>query len=442
MRTTNACVRSSFLKASDDIIRANAQMEGMLHSMRMVRPVVMIASALLGLAGNPAHAATPWDRPAAALAAQAAEILGPGQAQLTIRNLSTIPPEEIPTIRVLIEQDLKSHGIQTSGVESANTIRVTLSENARQRIWVAELTEGNETRVTMVTLDSGAKQQGPVTNGMMLLKQTVVNTSEPVLAALESAGSLIAVEREAIVFYAQGSGGFQEQRRFNIPPVRDLARDPRGVIVPSSGGSGFFALLAGMSCKGDAQSTGEPSVQCAESDDPWPLWSPQPSDSTSASAGRSAPKAFFNAARDYFTGVVSPGAGVDLPPFYWATMIPHGTASEELLVGGIDGRVQILENGALKPIAGTRDWGSDAAALQSGCGAGAQILVSGSGEAPADSLRAYELPALEAAPASAPLAMGGAVTALWTAPDGKSVFAVVRNTSDQYEVDRVSALCN
>jgi hypothetical protein len=123
-------------------------------------------------------------------------------------------------------------------------------------------------------------------------------------------------------------------------------------------------------------------------------------------------------------------------------MIPHGTASEELLVGGIDGRVQILENGELKPIAGTRDWGSDAAALQSGCGAGAQILVSGSGEAPADSLRAYELPALEAAPASAPLAMGGAVTALWTAPDGKSVFAVVRNTSDQYEVDRVSALCN
>jgi hypothetical protein len=82
----------------------------------------------------------------------------------------------------------------------------------------------------------------------------------------------------------------------------------------------------------------------------------------------------------------------------------------------------------------------------SGCGAGTQIVVSGSGEAmPATALRAYELPAQEAIPASAPLAMDGTVTALWTAPDGKSVFAVVRksaNPADQYEVDRVTASCN
>ena len=59
-----------------------------------------------------------------------------------------------------------------------------------------------------------------------------------------------------------------------------------------------------------------------------------------------------------------------------------------------------------------------------------------------DSLRAYEMPAQEAIPASAPLAMDGTVTALWTAPDGKSVYAVVRNAADEYEVDRVTALCN
>jgi hypothetical protein len=96
----------------------------------------------------------------------------------------------------------------------------------------------------------------------------------------------------------------------------------------------------------------------------------------------------------------------------------------------------------LKPVTGTRDWGSDFAALQSGCGAGTQIVASGSGEALGDSLRAYELPAQEAIPASAPLAMDGTVTAMWSAPDGKSLFAVVRNAADQYEVDRVSASCN
>ena len=104
--------------------------------------------------------------------------------------------------------------------------------------------------------------------------------------------------------------------------------------------------------------------------------------------------------------------------------------------------MQLAENGELKVVAGTRDWGSDFAVLHSGCGAGVEVIASSSGEAASDSLRAYELPALEAVPASAPLSMDGTVTALSTAPDGKSVLAVVRNAEDQYEVDRVTALCN
>ncbi len=75
-------------------------------------------------------------------------------------------------------------------------------------------------------------------------------------------------------------------------------------------------------------------------------------------------------------------------------------------------------------------------------GAGSQIVASSSGEAASDSLRAYEVPALEAVPVSTPLEVGGTVMALWPAPDGKSVLAAVHGTANQYEVDRVSALCN
>jgi hypothetical protein len=153
-------------------------------------------------------------------------------------------------------------------------------------------------------------------------------------------------------------------------------------------------------------------------------------------------KAFYNAARNYFTGVVNFSPGIDLPPFYSAAQLVRSASDAPMLIEGIDGKVQILDNAVLKPVTGTRDWGSDFAALQSGCGAGTQIVASGSGEALGDSLRAYELPAQEAIPASAPLAMDGTVTAMWSAPDGKSLFAVVRNAADQYEVDRVSASCN
>jgi len=133
-----------------------------------------------------------------------------------------------------------------------------------------------------------------------------------------------------------------------------------------------------------------------------------------------------------------------LPPCYAVAALPRADAAG-LLIGGIDGKVQLLEGSGLKPVSGTRDWGSDFAAIHSGCGAGTQIIVSGSGEAVGDSLHAYELPGLEAVPASAPLALGGTVTALWPAPDGKSVLAVVRTeekNGDEYEVDRVTASCN
>jgi hypothetical protein len=102
----------------------------------------------------------------------------------------------------------------------------------------------------------------------------------------------------------------------------------------------------------------------------------------------------------------------------------------------------VAENGSLRTVAGTRDWGSDFATVRSGCGAGTQVIASSSGEAVNDSLRAFEIPALEAVPESGPLAMDRTVTALWTAQDGKSALAVVRNAAGEYEVDRVTALCN
>jgi hypothetical protein len=104
--------------------------------------------------------------------------------------------------------------------------------------------------------------------------------------------------------------------------------------------------------------------------------------------------------------------------------------------------VQIIENGTMRSVAGTRDWGSDFAVIRSGCGAGTQLIASSSGEAVNDSLRAFEIPALEAIPTSGPLTLAGTATALWTAQDGKSAIVVVRDAAGEYEVDRVTALCN
>ncbi|MGA2277781.1 MAG: hypothetical protein ABSG00_09260 [Terracidiphilus sp.] len=416
----------------------------------------LIAMVLTGMTAVATPEPSTWEQPAENLAAQIAEILGPGQARLTIRNQSTLSDSAIPTIRRLIEQDLKTHGLVTSGAESANEIRLTLSENQRERLWVAEIVEGNETRVAMVEIQHSQNltQAGSAT--MLLRKERLPGPDvedslpcfsspdgkPPLLAVAERRHGLIILKQNCLLELDRSPSGFFDGKTFDpLASTQAQTRDPRGIIVTNLDDDGFFVFLPGTKCDGSYTISSEQdrppgegwSLHCHASDDPWPIV--QQNGLTSISA-------FYNAARNYFTGVVSPSLGVDLPPFYTAALLPRASDGRALLIGGIDGKVQLVENGALKPVSGARDWGSDFAVLHPGCGAGTQIIASGSGEALSDSLRAYELPAQEAVPASAALAVDGTVTALWSAPDGKSVFAVVRSVTNEYEVDRVTATCN
>ncbi len=411
------------------------------------------ASAAASARQTSTPAVSPWEQPAAALAQQIADALGPGQARLTIRNASTLAAEDVPAIRKLLEQELKAHGVVESGAESASAIRVTLSENVRERLWVAEIVEGSETHVAMVHVDAGARQTAALSGGMVLRKQTVLTAKDQVLAAMETGDGMIVVGAEELVPYSKTSDGMEARRGVKLGQKRPLAHDPRGVILAASSGNGIDVLVAGTECSGGFPKL-SPSetwqIQCHESDDPWPIASgpivggaiAQAPASADAASGTAAIKAFYNAARDYFTGVVTPSVGVDLPAFYSAALLPRPDGAA-LLINGIDGKVQMVENGTLKIVSGTRDWGSDFAVLRhSACGDTSFVIASGSGEAASDSLRAYELPGLEAVPASAPLAMEGTVTSVWSEPDGKSVMAVVRHAAGDYEVDRVTALCD
>ena len=418
------------------------------NAMRLIH----LTAAMIVLAAIAANAAPgPWEQPASALADQVAAILGPGPAHVTIQNLSSIPTSEIPAIRRLLVQDLKAHGITAAGPDSANTVRVTLSESASERLLVAEVVEGNQTQVAMVDLGPVELKPSAAADALILRIDQILTTREPLLAVLETPSGTVALEPDQIVIYGHSSEGWQEKQRASISSTRATARDPRGALLGHADGSGFEAWVPGVECSGSVVAVPQPgnwTIQCREGDDPWAITQP-PLDLAGFIAGGAdenvkvtPSRAFYNPARNYFTGVLAWSAGVDLPPFYDLAIIPRAAGSGALLIGGIDGKVQLAENGALHTVAGTRDWGSDFAVLHSGCGAGWQIIASGSGEAVTDSLRAYDLPALETIPASAPLAMNGAVMALWTAPDGKSVLAVVRNAGKQYEVDRVTALCN
>ncbi len=434
---------------------------------KLFRFLAVCVLGLAGLAVCTAQAPNSWRQPTTELAGKIADLLGPGQANLTLSNLSSIPNDQVSEIRELLVQALRARGVTAAGPDSANSVRVTLSESAKERLWVAQVIEGNQTKVAMVDAGPASAPRVHAAAGLMLRRKRVFAGHTPILASLETAGGLVILQPQRIAIYSQTAAGWHEQQHADIAPAGPLPRDPRGILLPPSTGHGFVAWLPGTRCTGSFLASAAArywAIGCHKSDDPWvissgtrsalsgpgtvapalPAQLPNGQSNPVASAQSSLPtlKAFYDASRDYFTGVVVPSPRVDLPPFYSAAFVPRPAGGDALLIGGIDGKVQLLANGSLSPVDGVRDWGSDFAALHSGCGTGTQIIVSASGEAVSDSLRAYELPALEAIPASEPLAMNGTVTALWTAPDGRGVMAVVRSAPNQYEVDRVTASCN
>ena len=387
-----------------------------------------------------------WEQPAAALARQIAALAGPGPAQLVLRNQSTLNPNDLPQIRQTLEQDLRSLGVLPGSSDSTTLIRVTLAQNLHGGLWVAEVQEGTETRVTMlpVKLDAAPAEPGGPT--LTLERTNIITESDPVLDAqmFSSPGEqrLIILEPRQIVIYARNSAIspppdpktnatpsslWDKEQVLAIPHTATFPRDMRGRIVAAEGYL-FQAYLPGVLCRG-ADNGSEITLICAGSDDPWPVTPMQ--------------KAFYDSARNYFMGVLVPGFGMQLAPFYEAAEISHG-GSQGTLLDSVDGSAVLIQNSVTVAINGTGDWGSDLATIRSSCGSGTQVLVSGAGPAAnTDSLRAYQISGREAVPVSLPLQVPGEVTAIWPSNSGDNAIVVIHKPdSGEYEVWSVAASCN
>lgn len=387
-----------------------------------------------------AHAAT-WDEPAASLARQIAALTGPGQAKLIIQNKSTLAAGEVPAIRGLLERDLRGLGVVAGGNDSATVIRVTFSQNLESGLWVAEVQEGTEVRVTMVRVRLDAPPPAAAGPALTLRRTLVITEPDPMLdaAIFSSPGEqrLVVLEPERLLVYARATTNltapgaappdWTETQTVAIEHSRPFPRDMRGRLVAAQDHL-FDAWLPGVECSG-SNGGAELAVTCSDSDDPWPLTATQ--------------RGFYSAMRNYFTGILTPGFGMELAPFYSAAEVPRPTGAA-LLLNDVNGNVALIENSTVALVNGTNDWGSDLATVRSGCGSGAQVLVAGSGAAAqGDSVRAWEIAGREAIPVSAAMAVDGEITAMGSAADGATANMIVRReTPARFEVWNVAALCN
>jgi hypothetical protein len=239
------------------------------------RPLLLIFALVLLV---PARASIGWDNPADELAKQIAAIAGPGPAKLTIKNRSSIPADQVPAIRRTLERDLQSYGVTAPGsAEVATVIRVTLSQNLQHELWIAEVQEGTEVKVVMVSTDLPATATPSSGAGVTIRKAFLLAEEMPILdvdfVSVGDERRMVVLEPERVTTYRQNAGTWVKDQSFDIVHSRPLPRDPRGrIVLGTSAASGhlFDAYVPGVVC-GGSESNGRLAVSCTDSDDPWPI---------------------------------------------------------------------------------------------------------------------------------------------------------------------------
>jgi hypothetical protein len=363
--------------------------------------------------------------PADKFAEKIISVTGPGTLSVEVTNHSSLTKSEVASVQRGLLAALASFGgrVVDAG-QAAASIKVSLSEDPRNYVWIAEIKmAANDSSVAIISTPRLKFDVSPLEGAALSIRKSLLwSSEEQILDAAEiSGGNLLVLYPEQATLYKSQAGKFQAEQSMPVIHSQPWPRDLRGRLVPRKDYL-FDAYLPGIFCR--STGTQPLSLTCKQSDDPWPIGNDQ-----------FPLHGFFTPARNYFTGALSPGVGKQraVAPFYSAASSP---ASALWLFASVDGNVHLTDG--VSDQSANLGWGSDIANLNSSCGSGSQILVSGVD----DSVRAFEMNGREPVPAAQAIPLDGVVTAMWTAAEGRSVIAVSRNReTGAYEAYRLTVTC-
>jgi hypothetical protein len=377
--------------------------------------------------------ANDWQAPASQLAERIAAVTGRGAVAVTVVNRSSLTSSDAEEIRGKLFSELASFGVQPFAPEqTVANVEVSLSENLRSYLWVAEIHQGiNQPVVAMVAVAGRPRGAAERTSTPLTIQRSLLWSDEnPILDAAVINGNpakIVVLESGRVTLLRLENSQWQQEQSLSLTHARPWPRDLRGRLVLSKDHL-FDAYLPEVYCRSTA--TAPLSVVCDDSDDPWPL------------TGSQGLKAFFSAARNFFTGALSPGIQRQTvaPPFFSAAPLPRDQYTLWALAA-VDGHLHFLDGMTDQDLA-EQGWGSDIASVRSQCGPGWQILATSIAQGPTDEVTAFDVPDREPIPVSPPAEFNGHITALWSDSDASSAIAVAHNSATGiYEVYRLSIDC-
>jgi len=393
---------------------------------------VLRASALF-LMVSPVFAAD-WRAPESQLATKIVATTGPGVIALEVTNRSSISSADVEQIRRELTSLLGNSGVRVwQPDQAAATIKLTFSENLQQYVWVAQIQQAaNQESVVIVSLprppSSGTAQNAqPIT----LRAAAMISQADPILDFTIFEGSprrLLVLGSAAVTVHEFKDGRWLANQSLPIRTPVPLPRDLRGRIFLRKDHL-FDVFLPGLVCR--SSGSAPLSMNCQQSDDPWPV----ETEDTGLSG-------FFSPTRNFFTGALVPGIlkQRSAPPFYSAAGVPRQNYTLWLFEA-VDGTLHLLD-GINDQVAARVHWGSDIAGARASCRPGAQVLATMQQEDGRDAVQVFEVPDREPLTVSAKLALNGNVTALWTTQAADGATAVVRNSdTGNYDALQITLTC-
>jgi hypothetical protein len=392
--------------------------------------LILLQAGLLG--------ATDWRKPEQELAGKIAAMTGPGAAALELTNRSSLSHADVDQIYRGLVTELATLGVRAVSPDQAEAnLQISLSEDLRHYVWVAEIHQGvNETVVAMVSMPRPAATSRTAEEATMIVRKSLLwsQTSRILDVAVVSSipPRLIILDSDNITIYASQGSHWQPEQALPVEHSHPWPRDLRGRLLLRKDHL-FDAFLPGTVCR--SSSAGAFAMHCFGTDDPWPL--------TTGISEQPALNAFFASTRNFFTGALSPGIGKQTATsaFFSAAPLPRDKYILWLFAT-VDGQFHFLDGLTDQNVPAVH-WGSDIATIHSSCGSGWQVLATGNGESTSDTVQAYEVPDREPVAVSPPTQFSGNIVALWTSSQGNEVIAVSHNSvTGAYEAFLLSMACN
>jgi hypothetical protein len=172
---------------------------------------------------------------------------------LEMQNLTPLPAAEWSNFRNLLRDELRKAGLETAGADAAATspesrVRVTLSENTRGLLLVAEVFNGDNRQIAMLPWNPPSSAQ--VKPRINVTRKLLWTQAEPMLDILlvDSDSELLVLSADKVVGYRLMGDKWTPAATASLLLPRPLPRDPRGRLEATAGGFAVFLPVA--TCNG------------------------------------------------------------------------------------------------------------------------------------------------------------------------------------------------